>query len=369
MALEPIGRFTLQFHAPERFLIAIFGLSIIASIGGKSQLKTLLAGVFGILLGTVGMAPTGASRATYDWVYLLDGIPFVPALIGIFAIPELFRLVNKQFIYHKDKIPNPTLNKILRGALSVIKRPFLLIKSAFIGVGVGTLPAAGATVATLISYNQALVTSKRPDDFGKGSKDGLIAAESANSSSEGGSVATMLALGIPGGMGTAVLIGAVITQGWVPGPNLIWNHLDVIYGVLWGQLFTALLLLPLGLVFAFYAAKIVLIPTKYLVPIISVTILAGVYALNYNIADVYIALSFGVLGWLMKKYNYPTIALILGLILSPMADAELIRVSQNFAGNYSVFFTRPISLTLVVLTIFFIILPNYRRFKQRKIKS
>jgi putative tricarboxylic transport membrane protein len=366
VAIEPLGRFTLKFHSSERFLIAIFGLSIIASIGGKNPLKAYLAGIFGILLGTVGMAPTGALRGTLGWSYLLDGFPIIPALIGLFAIPEIFRLMNRQYITHGEVIPKPSLGQLLEGVVKAIRHPFLLLRSALIGVGVGALPAAGATVATLISYNQAYALSKQSDLYGTGIPEGIISAEAANSSSEGGSVATMLALGIPGGMGTAVLIGALITQGWIPGPNLIWNHLDVIYGVLWAQIFQALLLLPLGIIFAFWASKIVFVPTRILIPIISVTIVAGVFALNYNTTDVYMTLAFGIIGWSMRKYGYPLIALILGIILGPMADAELIRISQRYAGDYTIFFTRPISLALITIIIILTLFPVIRKLYKRK---
>lgn len=366
IALEPLGRFTLRLHAPERFLIAFFGLSIIASLRQKNQAKAFLAGLFGFLLGTIGMSPTGAMRGTFGWMYLLEGIPFIPVLIGVFVIPEIFKLMQEQYITEKLVVPNHSLGEVMKGFWETFRHPVTLIRSALIGVGVGAVPAAGSTVATLISYNQAQVLSSDDEEkFGEGSPKGIIAAEGANSSSEGGALATMLALGIPGGMGTAVLLGALITQGWVPGPRLIVEHMEVIYGIIWAQFFEALLLLPLGIIIAYFASKIIFVRTSILIPIISVFVMAGAYSLKYSFVDVYLLIFFGLVAWFMREYDYPLIALILGLLLGPMADAEFLRTYQRYAGDFTVFLTRPISLFLLLLTVGLLLYPYFKQLRRR----
>lgn len=366
VAIQPIGRFTLQLHSSERFLVAFFGLSIIAALRAERPAKAYLAGLFGILLGTMGMGPTGAMRGTFGHPYLLDGIQFVPALIGIFMVPELFRLMKTRYITDGSATPQTSVRDVLRGVAEVLRHPWALLRSAVTGVLVGAVPAAGATVATIVSYNQAKGFARDSDAFGKGSVDGLIAAEGANSSSEAGAVATLFALGIPGGIGTAVLLGAMISVGWVPGPRLISQELATIRGILWGQVIQALLLLPLGVAVAYWAAKVIFVPNRVLVPAISVIVVAGTYAVRGNLWDLATLLFFGVIGAVMNRYQYPLIALILGLILGPMADAEFVRVTQRYDGDYSVFVTRPISLVMVLAIIAFQVAPFVRRRRRER---
>lgn len=360
-AIEPIGRFTLQLHSSERFLVAFFGLSIIASLRAQRPSKAYLAGLFGILLGTIGMSPTGALRGTFGQTYLLDGIQFVPALIGVFMVPEVFRLMRGDFITHAHATPHHSVGAVLGGVREVLSRPIALLRAAVTGVFVGAVPAAGSTVATVVSYNQAKLLARNPEEFGTGSSEGLIAAEGANSSSEGGAVATMFALGIPGGIGTAVLLGAMISVGWVPGPQLISDELPIIRGILWAQLLQAFMLLPLGVMVAYWASKVIFVPTRILVPAISVIVVAGSYAVRGNLWDLVTLLAFGLGGAVMRQYGYPLIALILGLILGPMADAEIVRVTQRYGGDYTIFLTRPISLAMVVGMALFIAYPPLKK--------
>lgn len=357
IAIEPLGRFALALQAPERFLIAFLGIAIIAALGGKRPAKAVLAGLFGLLLGTIGITATGVLRGTFDQPLMIDGIQFIPALIGVFLIPEIFRLMNSDFITHSSVTPKHSFRQVFSGVGEALKHPLIIGRSSAIGVGVGTVPAAGATVATLLSYNISRLISRKSSAYGTGLPEGIVAAESANSSSEGGSTATTFALGIPGGSATAVLLGAMISVGWVPGPQLIAEEIDVIRGLLWGQAFQALLLLPIGIVLAYFASKIIFVPTTVLIPVISIAAIAGAYGMRQSMVDVVVLLVFGLIGTLMRRYDYPMIALILGLILAPLADSELIRVTQIYAGDYTAFFTRPISLAMIIIGAALLVLP------------
>ena len=300
------------------------------------------------------MSSTGALMGTYGWSYLMDGFPFISIMIGLFVIPEIFNLMERKFIIEEGALPRHSYKEILYAFKETVTSFAALIRSVLIGVGIGAIPAAGATIASLVSYNQSKIFNKeriKDEKENRISGIGIICAEAANSSSQGGAMATMLVLGIPGGMASAVLIGAIIYQGWVPGPSLMLRHLDVIYGVIWAMLLSAIILLPSGIVLAYYSSKIIFIKTNILVPIITVFVVAGSYSINYNFNDVFVLLIFGLIGFFMKKYNYPLIALILGLLLGPMVNSELLRTYQRYAGDFSVFFTRPISLSLIVINV------------------
>lgn len=350
-AIAPLGNIALSFGPPEMFMVGVFGLSIIASLQGTNLFKGFLAGALGLLLGTVGMSATGALRGTFGRYELLDGIPLIPALIGIFAFSEVLEMMGQTYLSDPSRMSRDQVREMLRGMGEVLRRPFNLIRSALIGVGIGALPGAGATVASLVSYNVAKNLSRQPEKYGTGIPEGVIASEAANSSSEGGATATMLVLGVPGGAATAVMLGAIILQGWVPGPRLVYDHQDVIYALILSQFVQCFLQLPVGATIAYFFSKIVNIPIRYLVPILVVVTVAGTYAGRNTLLDPAVMVVFGVLGWLLKRYDYPAIAVILGLILGPMVDAELIRTLQRFDGDLTVFFTRPISLALLLASV------------------
>lgn len=350
-AVGPLGNLALSFGSPEMFMIAVFGLTIIASLHGSNVFKGYLAGALGLLLGMVGMSTTGAMRGTFGNYLLLDGIPLIPALIGLFAFSELLVLLDKSYLSDPTQLSRDQVREMIRGILEVFRYPINLIRSSLIGVGIGALPGAGATVASLVSYNAAKNSSRDPSRYGSGIPEGIVASESANNSSEGGATATMLVLGIPGGAATAVMLGAIILQGWVPGPRMVYDHQDVVYALIASQFFQDFLLIPVGAVIAYFFSKIVTVPTRYLVPILGVLTVAGTYAGRNSMIDPVVMVAFGVLGWLLRRYDYPVIAVILGLILGPMADAELIRTMQRFGGDLTVFVTRPISLILLLTSV------------------
>jgi putative tricarboxylic transport membrane protein len=359
--IYPLGAFTLKFGPAEMFMVAVFGITIVASLAGKNFAKGLLAGAIGMLIGLIGISTTGADRATFGVVEMLDGIPIIPALIGLIAISELFVLIEQKFIAGDSVGNDRPFQRVLAGCRTALCYPKVIIRSSLIGLGIGALPAAGGTVAGIVSYNESRRLSADPESFGRGNPVGIIAAEAANNASEGGSLATMLALGIPGSSGTAVLLGALILQGWIPGPRLFIDHADVIYGALLAEFLDLAVLMGLGIMIAVYGAKIIHIPTRILIPCVIVLTVMGSYMVRYVILDVWLLFAFGALGWLLKRRDYPTISVVLGLILGPLADGELVRIYQAFPEGIWIIFQRPISLGLVVLTVVLSLWPIYRR--------
>ena len=355
--IQPLASFALKFGPTEMFLVAVFGLTIIASVQEGGFTKSMYAGLFGVLLGTVGMTSTGAMRGTFGNVYLLDGIPMIPALIGLFAVSELFFLADKNFVT-KNTSNQGLTKEMFKGIKEVFKYPFNVLRSSSIGVFVGALPAAGSTIASLLSYNEAKRFSKNKGKFGKGNPEGVVAAETANNASEGGALATMLVLGIPGSASTAMLLGAIIMQGWVPGPRLFIDHSVILYGIIFSMLVGLLFLILIGGGVSLGAGRIINIPNRILIPIIIVFALIGAFATRNLLFDAFIVFIFGIIGWYLRRNKYPVIAVVLGLILGPIADGELIKsVQLHGSETLMAFFTRPVSLILIIITVVGVSLP------------
>ena len=219
--MAPIASFALKFGPSEMFLIAMFGITMISTLRGETLWKGLLTGAFGLLIGSVGISPDGEWRATFGSLYLADGLPIVPPIIGLFAMAELFYLAEKKYVVLTKQQLRPKLGKIFRAIPTVLRYPVTALRSVFIGILIGALPAEGATVAVFTSYNEAKRASKHPEKFGTGIPEGIIAAEAANNASTGGALMTTMALGIPGSATTAIILGAFILQGLRPGPTLL----------------------------------------------------------------------------------------------------------------------------------------------------
>jgi putative tricarboxylic transport membrane protein len=371
MMMPVIVTFALMFGPPELFLVGVLGLTVIAALH-RSFLKALIAGMFGVLLGTVGMTSTGSIRGTHGFFELMDGIPVIPALIGLIGFSELFYMLQKAYVSGGGGAradSSSSLKKLLAGYRETFRYPVNILRSSAIGVLIGALPGAGATVGSVVSYNEAKRYSRDPDKFGKGSTEGLLSAEAANNASEGGALATMLSLGIPGGLATAVLIGAFLLQGLVPGPRLFIDNQTLVYGVMLAQFFTSALLLIVGLAISFYAARIINIPTMVMIPVIAVFSVTGTYAINQLMFDVQVMLVFAVLGIILRRYDYPLIAVILGIILGPILDRQLIRTYQGVGRlDIGIFLGRPVSVFLIVLLLLSLT-PLFMRFLYRPLFS
>lgn len=342
----------LMFGPPEMFLVGVLGLVVIAALH-NSFLKAVIAGMFGVLISTIGMSSTGAIRGTHGYFELMDGIPVIPALVGLIGFSELFYMLQKAYVSDTPNQPHDrrsTWRQLMSGYRTTFRYPVALLRSSSIGVLIGALPGAGATISSVVSYNEAQRYSKNPEAFGKGSSEGLLSAESANNASEGGALALMLALGIPGGLATAVLIGALMLQGLIPGPRLFMEQPQLVYGVMLAQFLTSVMLLLVGLAVCFYAARIVNITTAVLIPLIAVFSIIGTYAISLLMFDVGLMLLFAALGILLRRHDYPLIAVVLGIVLGPILDRQLLRVHQTFGGvELSIFLDRPVSLVLLGL--------------------
>ncbi len=329
LIIQPMSKFTLAFGPYEMFAVGIFGLSIIAVILGGDTVKGLAAAVLGMLFASMGADPAkGMARLTFGFIQLYDTIPFVPAVIGLFAFSEFMFMVDKEQVA-TDKLRAMDVGKVKnvwRGVVTAIKKPLAVLRASVIGFVVGVIPGMGMAVATFASYGIAKNTSKHPEDFGTGIPEGVIAAEGCNNAVVSGSLVPTFALGIPGSSTTAVMMAALMLHGVVPGPELMRNYGFTVYQVFGCLLLAVVIMFLIGLFLAKWLSKITIIPNNILVPIISVLIFLGAFACRQVFFDIGLMFFFGILGYAMRKQGYPTVPLLLGLIIGPTVESNMMRV-------------------------------------------
>lgn len=368
--IQPLAGMVLRLGPLEMVMIVLWGLALIATLNDSTVAKGLLAGGLGLLLSQIGMSSTGIMRTTIGNPYLIDGIAVVPAMIGLFAASELLRLRAGSYLVEEESARKISLVKILKGLVQVLKYPKLILKGSFIGALIGAVPGVGSSVANLVAYGEVRRTSKHQEEFGKGSVEGLIAAESSNSSSEGGSMTALLALGIPGGAATAVLLAAFSFHNLVGGPAFIRDQRDLVYSIILGNFGQVVLLGLVALIILPVLGMVVRIPLTYLVPSVLALCAWGGFGITGTIAGPVTVMVFAGLGWLMRRHAYPVAATVIGLLLGKMAEGEMVRTLQISGGHLlSYFAERPIAIVLLILFIVStIILPLLRKQKEKKMR-
>ena len=366
LVAPPLAEFALRFSAPEYFAVAVFGLAVISSLSEGSVLKAFASGMLGLLLAVVGMDPmTGFARFTFGWTPLLGGVSFLAVMVGTAAMAEVLFQIDREASGPAAKAFEINSLKLDRADLGRMVKPTAI--GCVLGVIVGIMPAAGANIASFVSWAQAKLWSKHPEEFGHGSIEGLTASEAGNNSVVGGDLVPMLTLGVPGDPVTAVMMGALILQGLRPGPMLFAERPDVVYGLFLGLIISNLWVLPIGLFGARFFAKMTTVPKPILWPTILTLCVVGAYASEGNMAPVYTVVLFGVVGYAMKRLQYPAAPLILGLLLGPMAEENLRRALLSFEMDWTIFFTRPICLALLIVAALTLIWPWVQERYQRRV--
>ena len=344
-----VSGFALEFGPVEYFALAIFGLSVIVSISGNSLVKGMMSAFFGLLIASIGFDPiSGFPRFTFGMMEMMEGPPFIPTLIGLFAVSEVFNEVQKTGQIQQLKA---TVDRFLPSWEDIRHCFKHLWRSSLIGTFIGAIPGAGGDIAAFVSYGQAKRTSKHPERFGKGQIEGLAASESANNACSGGAMIPLLSLGVPGDAVTAVLLGAFIIQGLQPGPMLYKEHIDIVYQIFASMMLAQFVMLFIGMAGIRLFSKVILVDRAILTPSIFVLSMVGAFAMRSNIFDVYTTLAFGILGYVMMRYDYPLSPILLALILGPMAEANLRRAMVISSGDPSILFSRPIAVVLMVLAV------------------
>lgn len=366
----PLATVALRFGPVEYFWLAVFGLTLIASLGEGSTLKGLIGGCLGLLLSMVGVAEVGGDiRYIGNVQALLGGIDVVSALIGLYCIPVLIDLVATP-TPHLD-ITGRVASYRLREAVALVRRSkFNLARSSVIGTLVGILPGAGGSIASLVAYSEAKRTSPRRTNFGQGEPDGVLATESANNATVGGGLIPTLVLGIPGTPPDAVVLGALLVQGIRTGPTLFAEQGRVVYTFIWGLLIATLLMLPTGLVLGRYAFKsIVAIPKAVLVPTVAFLTVIGSFAVHNNPHEVQQMAVLGALAWGAGRLGFSASPIVLGLILGSIAERGF--VQGNLIGNargdvLGEFIGRPISIGIMAFIVLGLVYPFWIKWRQHR---
>jgi len=366
IAVIPIMReVVLAFGPPEVFFLAILGLSIISVVSEGPILNGLISGAFGIILSFIGFNPvTGSIRYTFGSDYLWNGIPLVPALIGLFAIAQVLTLSSDESktISRLGEISG----SVREGAQAVFKNWWLLLRSSALGTLIGSIPGVGGAVAAFLAYGQAVQTCKDPENFGKGDIRGVIAPEAANDAKDGGSLMPMLALGIPGSANTAVLVGAFILHGIVPGRTLFTDHLNLVFILITALICSNVLTSVSGMLTGKWIAKVITAPTVVLAAVVFIIACVGAFSTRYLFEDVILSMCFGFIGFYMNRYKFSRIALIIGLVLGAIAEKTFTQSLQISRGSYLIFITRPISLVLIILLMVVLIVPYIKVIRRLK---
>src|SRR5919108_2546563 len=352
-----LAKMALAFSSPEYFALMALGLAMVVLLAGRSMVKALLAMLVGLWLAGIGTDLfSQTSRFTFGQMELLSGIDFVVVAIGIFAIGEV--LANMEGREAAKALPVPTgLRNLLPTRQDLKDSRFAFANGSLVGFFIGVLPGAGSTIASFISYGLEKAVSRRPEQFGKGVVEGVAAPEAANNAETGGALIPMLTLGIPGSSTTAVLLAALVLWGFKPGPLFIPEQPAMFWGLVASMYIGNLMLLVLNLPLVPLFAQVLRTPTYSLYPLILGISMIGVYSTAGSLFDVWLLAGFGLLGYLMRKLDYPSAPLILGLVLGGALERALRQSLMMSDGNLSIFVTRPISAVMLSLTGIILLFP------------
>lgn len=355
LAAPPLARIALVFGPPEYFALMILGLAMLIYLAMASMLKALIMACFGVVLGTIGTDPIhGVERFTFGSYTLMDGVGLVPVLMGLFGISEVLLTVEQstQVDVYKTRI-----GKLLPTLEDWGKSIKPILRGTFIGFFIGILPGGTAVVSSFSAYIVEKKLSKHPEKFGTGMIEGVAAPEAANNSASQGSFIPLLTLGIPSNVVMAVLLGALLIQGVTPGPLLIKKYPEIFWGVIGSMYIGNLMLLLLNLPLIGIWVKLLKVPYAIMFPMILFFCLLGVYTVSNSWVEIIIMIIFGGIGYLMRKFGYEGAPLVLAFVLSPMLENAFRQSLIMSAGGFGIFFSRPISLVLLLVTITLLLLP------------
>ena len=357
LVLAPIvGIYALSFGPAELFMAAVFGMTAVGSLTGKSMIKGLFSSALGLFVACVGMEfQEGYTRASFGFYELYEGFPLIPVLLGVFGFAELFSMAKENsLIKEKDRIFSGYV-PIFEGIRIGLKYWGNMIRSGLIGIIVGLIPGTGAAIATWVSYGQAKQWSKEPAKFGTGHYEGLVATDACNNGVPGGALIPTITLGIPGSGTTLIVMAALMINGVTPGPSFFSEHAVMAYAILFSLVVANLFLLPIAFGVAGIATQITAVPNRYLVPIIALFCMAGGFACRQMVFDMCLVVIFGILGALLSRNGYSVPAFLLAILLGPLAE-------RNFAWSIQIggleSFTRPIALVILIATVGVLVLPT-----------
>jgi len=347
LVIGPLGAIALKFGAREVFVVALFGIAVIAIVIGDSVRKGLISALVGLLIAAMAANPyTGQPRFTMGFIELYSEIPFVPAVIGIFGLAEMLIIASgRPTDRHSRAAAARTaarrtpaqrmaaaLSEAIAGVIATLRYPVTIVRSSLLGLLIGIVPGMGTAAANFVSYGIAKQFSRRSQEFGKGAPEGIVASEACDNAVASGTLIPTLTLGIPGSATAAIVLAALYLHGLRPGPQLMADEPALVYALVWAAIVASVLILPLGLLLAAPLGLVTRVRAPYLVPSVILLCLVGTYSVRNSIFDVGLMLAFGVLGFLMRRRHYPIVPLVLGLVLGPIAEENLLRGLQ--LGRY-----------------------------------
>lgn len=367
VALIPVARSViLAFQPPEFFWLSIFGLSIIAVVSMGNVLKGLISGGVGLLISFIGWeGAVSVSRFAFGTNYLYDGINIIIALLGMFALAELIKLSTED---RSIADPESTSNfaDTIKGVKLTLKNWTVVARSAIIGTLIGIVPGAGGTIATFIAYLQGQIASDDPDSFGQGNIQGVISSEAANDAKDGGALLPTIVFSVPGSAVMVVLLGAFLLHGVTPGRALLTDELHITATIVVTLVVSNLLTSTIGVLTANELTRLTRIPVRLIIPTILAVVFVGAFVLRNNITDVFVVVLFGLVGYWMTVYDYSRVALVLGLILGPIAEKGFLQSLAISDTGYLIFVTRPISLVLALLTAIGLLIPLLKNWRDSR---
>lgn len=367
---EPLSRVALAFTPMSYFALGVLGLSIIASLSGGSLLKGLAAAILGMMVATIGLDPlSGVARFTFDLPELLNGVKPIMVMVGLFALAEMLRQSGTGSIVAASQAV-----RIRMPRLPMMRR---LAKPQGIGCGVGLIeglmPGGGGSIAAFFSYNEAKRWSKHPEEFGKGSPEGIAAPEAANNTVASSSLIPLLSFGIPGSNSAAVLLGGLLIHGLTPGPRLFQQNSEVIIGLYAGSLVATLAQIPIGIMLLPACMWLVNQPRPYLAAAVMVLVMSGIYTLNGSLFDLWVVLGCGLGGYAMGKAGFPILPAVLGVVLGPMVESNYRRSMALSGGDIAIFWDDRIAVAFLITAVLFLAWSLKREFedarKSRKVET
>ncbi len=371
-AMPLLARVGFYMHSVEMIVVMLFGISLIASIAAQDMLKGLIAGFFGLMLGSIGTDVVYATpRGTMGFLELYDGIPLIPALVGLFAVSEAFIIIEKRVILTKqgqEAMENPSWAATFEGVRDALSRWVHIAWTSIIGLVIGVIPGAGASIASFVAYQQSRTFSKTPEKYGTGHIEGLVAPESANNGVTSGTLVPLLVLGIPGGATAAIMLVVMQYHGVSFGPSLFQQDPKVGYGMFMAMAVSYFLMVLTIIPLSRYMSRVTTVPTIYLAPMIISFTLVGAFVPREYMFDMYLALAFGVIGYIARRTGYHVAAILIGVILGPLLETYFLRALKKSEGDIMVLFSSTLGNILWIALVVSLVLPIVldRRRKKKK---
>jgi putative tricarboxylic transport membrane protein len=366
LVAQPVARIALTFSTPEYFAIIFFGLASVVSLGGASLANALVSLFAGLLIATVGVDDTyGANRFTFGVPILSDGIDYLIVMVGAFGLGEVFVRMEQRF----RSVPLESIDKVTTRLPSL--REAGAVKSTYargsvLGILLGIVPGAGATVASFLSYGVEAQYGRRKEKMGSGIPEGIVAPQSAATASVGGAMIPLITMGIPGSGATAIILGAFLLHGLQPGPQVFDTSREIVYAVFASVFVGVVGMCLIGYFAARYLVRVLELPEVIVSAYVVMCCILGAFAARNNITDVWLMVVFGVVGYLCERLRFPIAPMVLGVILGPLAETNFMTTMISFSNDWTVFFTRPISGTIMVIALLTVIYPVLRQLRRKR---